>query len=69
MNDLMLALREALAATQACNPAELDVEDLNLWHLCDARIEQIIECLVVEHDEAGPSARQLLSRFMLPSNG
>lgn len=66
MNDLTQALKEALAATQECNPADLDAGDLELWHLCDQRIEQIIEALIARHDECGPAARAILARFRLP---
>ena len=65
MNDLQLALREALAATQECNPAELDGTDLELWHLCDRRCAEIIEQLIARYDEAGPQARAILSRLAL----
>lgn len=63
MNDLTQALREAIAATLDCNPAELDAGDLELWHLCDRRIEQIIEVLIARHDEAGQAAREVLQRI------
>lgn len=63
MNDLQLALREALAATQECNPADLDDGDLELWHACDQRIEQIIEVLIARHDECGPMARAIIQRI------
>jgi hypothetical protein len=63
MNDLTQALMEALAATQECNPADLDAGDLELWHLCDRRIEQIIEELIARHDECGPAAREVLARI------
>ena len=66
MNDLQTALREALAATQECNPADLDAGDLELWQACDQRIEQIVETLIADFDEAGPAAREVLQRFMLP---
>ena len=64
-DDLQSALRSALAATQECNPADLDQGDRELWRTCDQRCEQIIEVLIREHDEAGPAARQLLNRFAL----
>lgn len=63
MNDLTQALKEALAATQECNPADLDAGDLELWHLCDQRIGQIIEALIARHDECGPAARAILQRI------
>lgn len=63
MNDLQLALREALAATQECNPADLDGADLELWHLCDRRCAEIVEALIARHDECGPAARAILARF------
>lgn len=63
MNDLTQALKEALAATQECNPADLDVAGLLLWHACDQRIEQIIEALIAGHDECGPMAREVLQRI------
>lgn len=62
-DDLQSALRSALAATQECNPADLTGEDLSLWHLCDARCEQIIDRLVVEHDECGPAARAIIKHI------
>lgn len=64
-NDLMLALRSALAATAETDPRELTGEDLSLWHLCDQRCCEIIEALIDRHDEAGPAMRQLLARFTL----
>lgn len=66
MNDLQLALREALSATQEFNPADLDAEDRAIWHACTDRIEQIIEQLIARHDECGPEARAILARFRLP---
>jgi hypothetical protein len=69
MNDLTQALKEALAATVECNPAELDAGDLELWHLCDRRIEQIIEVLIGQHDEVGPVAREVLARIQAEAKG
>ena len=63
MNELQLALKEALAATQECNPADLDAGDLELWHACDRRCAEIIERLIREHDEAGPAARAIIQRI------
>lgn len=63
MNDLMLALKEALAAIGETDPRELDEADRALWHACDQRIEQIIERLVRDHDEAGSTARSILQRI------
>jgi len=64
--DLQSALREALSATQECNPAELDAEDRVLWHRADNHCQAIIDRLVLEHDECGPEARAILQRFRLP---
>ncbi len=61
--DLQSALREALSATQECNPAELDGADRALWHLCDRRCAEIIERLVRDHDECGPTARAILQHI------
>ncbi len=63
MNDLQLALREALSACADTNPADLDGADLELWHLCDRRCAEIIDRLVLEHDECGPEARAILQRI------
>lgn len=63
MNDLMLALKEALAAIGETDPRELGEADRALWHACDQRCEQIIEALIERHDEAGSAARDLLSRI------
>ena len=64
MNDLTQALKEALAATQECNPNDLKAADLELWHACDRRIEQIIEVLIAQHDECGPMARAIIQRIV-----
>lgn len=69
MNDLTQALKEALAATAETDPRELDAADLELWHLCDRRIEQIIDRLISQHDEAGPAAREVLARIQAEAKG
>lgn len=63
--DLHVALRHALAATAETDPRDLAGPDLALFNFCDQKIEQIIEVLIAQHDEAGPATRAILRRFML----
>ncbi len=62
MIDLRGALDEALAAIADVDPDELDGAGKTLWLACEQRIEEIIEKLVREHDECGPTARAILAR-------